>query len=53
MTFALHLLHTQADLPKSAQSLIQDTTDMLSRLSAAVTRMLLENGTLTGSASEG
>ncbi len=34
MTFALHLLHTHADLPKSAQGLVQDTTEMLGRISA-------------------
>jgi ActR/RegA family two-component response regulator len=43
MTFTLHLLNTYADLPKSVQKLLEDTTDMLVRISASVSRILIEN----------
>lgn len=53
MTFALHLLHTDADLSNSAQGLVRDATEMLGRMSASVSQMLLENRTLAVSTSEG
>ncbi len=43
MTFTLHLLNTYSDLPKSAQELLENTTDMLVRISTSVSRILLEN----------
>jgi nitrogen-specific signal transduction histidine kinase len=43
LTFTIHLLSTHADLSTDAHQLVRDSIEMLDRLSASVSRVLVES----------
>jgi signal transduction histidine kinase len=51
MTFTLHLLRTHRDLSEDSRSLLNDSVEMLERISTTVRRVLVESGEVAGSES--
>jgi hypothetical protein len=48
MTFTLHLLRTHRDLSEDSRSLLNDSVEMLERISTTVRRVLVESGEVAG-----